>query len=165
MKDKISEERVLKLHPAVRNEAKQVIENAELLFPENIRIRIVQGLRTIAEQDALFNKVPKVTKAKGGQSYHNYGLAVDFALLYDKDKNGTFEELSWDAAKDFDKDGKADWNEVVNEFEKHGWEWGGKWRTFKDLPHVQKTFGYTWQKLFEKHKAKDFIPGTEYVNL
>lgn len=165
MRDTISAERVAKLHPKIRDEAIMAIEAAEANFPANIKIRIVQGLRTIEEQNALFNKVPKVTKAKGGQSYHNYGMAVDFALLYDKDNNGTFEELSWDASKDLDKDGIADWNEVVNQFEILGWEWGGKWRTFKDLPHVQKTFGYTWRQLFLKHDHKDFIPGTGYVNI
>ena len=165
MRDTISLDRCNKLHPKVRDEAIFAIENAEATFPANIKIRVVQGLRTIAEQNELYNKVPKVTKAKGGQSYHNYGLAVDFALMYDKDNNGTFEELSWDAAKDLDNDGIADWNEVVNQFEILGWEWGGKWRTFKDLPHVQKTFGFTWQKLLAKHNANDFIPGTQYVNI
>jgi peptidoglycan L-alanyl-D-glutamate endopeptidase CwlK len=165
MRDSISLDRCNLLHPKIREEAILAIENAEAKFPANIKIRVVQGLRTIAEQDALFNQRPKVTKAKGGQSFHNYGLAIDFALMYDKDNNGTFEELSWDSAKDLDKDGVADWNEVVNQFEILGWDWGGKWRTFKDLPHLQKTFGYTWQKLFAKHQVKDFISGTQYVNI
>ena len=165
MRDKISFERCWQLHPKIREEAILAIEDAENKFPDNIRVRVVQGLRTFEEQDALYNKVPKVTKAKGGQSYHNYGLAIDFALLYDKNNDGTFEELSWDTAKDLDKDGLADWNEVVKEFEDKGWEWGGKWRTFKDLPHVQKTFGYSWKQLLEKYNNKDFIPNTTYVNL
>lgn len=38
--------------------------------------RFAYTLRTFAEQDALFNAKPQVTKAKGGQSYHNYGLAI-----------------------------------------------------------------------------------------
>jgi hypothetical protein len=46
----------------------------------------VQGVRTFAEQDALYaqgrtRKGLRVTNAKGGQSYHNYGLAADCALL------------------------------------------------------------------------------------
>jgi len=165
MRDAISIERANKLHPKVRDEAILAIEDAEAKFPPNIKVRIVQGLRTIEEQNALYNKVPKVTKAKGGQSYHNYGLAVDFALLYDKDNNGSFEELSWDTAKDLDKDGIADWQEVVKQFEDKGWSWGGKWRTFKDNPHVEKSFGYSWQQLFSKYQNKNFIPGTNYVDI
>jgi len=163
MRDTISMQRCMLLHPKVRNEAVMAIEAAEKKFPANIAIRVVQSLRTIAEQDALFAKVPAVTKARGGRSYHNYGLALDFALLYDKDNNGTFETLSWDATYDFDKNGTIDWDDVVNTFEDYGWEWGGKWRTFIDLPHVQKTFGYTWQQLFKMYNDKNFIAGTVYV--
>lgn len=165
MRDKITEQRIALLHPARRYEVAKILELAEAKFPKNMAIRIVQGLRTFAEQDALFKQRPKVTNAKGGQSLHNYGLAIDFAILRDKDGNGTYEELSWDVTADFDKDGVIDWQEVVQEFEKAGWEWGGKWRTFKDLPHCQKTGGYTWQQLLAKYQKKDFIPGTTYVNL
>lgn len=165
MRDKITEARVALLHPARREEVRKIIDKVEANFPINMAIRVVQGLRTFAEQDALYKQRPKVTNAKGGQSLHNYGLAIDFAIIIDKDNNGTYEELSWDTTADFDKDGKVDWQEVVSEFEKAGWEWGGKWRTFKDLPHCQKTNGYTWQQLLLKYNAKDFIAGTTYVNL
>jgi len=165
MRDKISEGRVALLHPAVRAEVKQLIEQAESGFPPSMAVRIVQGLRTIAEQDTLYAQGRTkpgniVTKAKGGSSYHNYGLAIDFAILTDKDGNGSFEDLSWDIKRDNDKDGIADWLEVVKIFEAAGWTWGGKWATLKDYPHLQKTFGYTWQQLFEKVKR-----GEEYVSL
>jgi peptidoglycan L-alanyl-D-glutamate endopeptidase CwlK len=170
MRDIISLERCNLLHPKVREEAKAAIEAAEMNFPANIKIRVVQGLRTIDEQNALYaqgrttpGKI--VTKAKGGSSFHNYGLALDFALMYDKDNNGSFEELSWNIAKDFDKDGTIDWQEVVKQFEDRGWSWGGKWRTFKDNPHVEKTFDNKWQTLFQKYNSKDFIPNTNYVNI
>jgi peptidoglycan L-alanyl-D-glutamate endopeptidase CwlK len=153
------------LHPVIRAEAINAIEVAESRFPANMAIRVVQGYRTFAEQDALFAKRPKVTNARGGQSYHNYGLAIDFAILHDKDGNGGYEELSWDIALDFDRDGVIDWQEVVTAFEAIGWKWGGKWRTFKDYPHVEKTFGYTFRQLLDKHNRHDFVPGTTYVNL
>lgn len=165
MRDKITAERIALLHPDRRAEVTAIINAAEAKFPVNMAIRIVQGLRTFEEQDALYRQKSKVTNAKGGQSLHNYGLAVDFAILLDKDNNGSFEELSWNTTADFDKDGIIDWQEVVVEFEKAGWEWGGKWRTFKDLPHCQKTNGYTWQQLLVKYNNKDFIPGTKYVRL
>jgi peptidoglycan LD-endopeptidase CwlK len=36
--------------------------------------RIISGSRTYAEQNTLAGKRPKVTKAKGGQSNHNFGI-------------------------------------------------------------------------------------------
>lgn len=153
MRDQVSIERAAKLHPKVRQEVIDIITKAEAGFPPTIKVRIVQGLRTIAEQDALYAQGRTkpgqiVTKARGGRSYHNYGIAVDFSLLYDKNGDGNFEELSWDTKKDFDTDGIADWQEVVRAFEAKGWEWGGKFRTFPDYPHVQKSFGYTVKQLF-----------------
>ena len=90
MRDKITADRVSKLHPKVRDEAAKAIDNAELGFPPNMAMRVVQGLRTIAEQNALYAKGrtspgPIVTKAKGGSSYHNYGLAIDLVTA------GTFK--------------------------------------------------------------------------
>ena len=158
MRDKISIDRVNKLHPKIRKDVFDAIEAAENGFPANIRIRVVQGLRTIKEQDELYAKGrttpgPVVTNARGGSSMHNYGLAVDFALLYDKNSDGIFEELSWDIVRDFDKDGLIDWQEVVTQFDEIGFSWGGKWRTFKDYPHVEKNFGKKPSDLLAMVKA------------
>lgn len=170
MRDKISFQRLIKLHPAIQQEAIETIELVEDGFPDNIRVRVVQGLRTVDEQNDLYaqgrTKPGKIiTKAKGGKSYHNYALAFDFALLYDNDGNGSFEELSWNLGRDGDKDGKKDWDEVIAAFEAKGWESGGKWRTFKDYPHLQKTFGYSVAQLFDRYNKKMFIPGTKYLVL
>lgn len=170
MRDKISFERLQKLHPAIRQDAIDTIELIEQGFPDKIRVRVVQGLRTIDEQDELYaqgrTKPGKIiTKAKGGKSYHNFALAFDFALLYDNDGNGSFEELSWNLFRDGDADGKKDWDEVITAFEAKGWESGGKWRTFKDYPHLQKTFGYSVSQLFDRYNRKIFIPGTKYLAL
>jgi peptidoglycan L-alanyl-D-glutamate endopeptidase CwlK len=170
MRDKISIPRAAQLHPAVRDEVVKLIDQVEKQLPPNLAIRIVQGLRTIEEQNALYAQGRTkpgniVTNAKGGSSYHNYGLAIDFAILIDKDGNGTYDELSWDIKKDNDKDGVADWLEVVKVFEAAGWEWGGRWSSLKDYPHVQKTYGHKWQALLAKYNNKDFIPGNTYVNV
>jgi peptidoglycan L-alanyl-D-glutamate endopeptidase CwlK len=171
MRDKVSIERVKKLHPKIRDEVRSLIEQSEAGFPPNIAIRIVQGLRTFAEQDALYAQgrtdktKPKVTNSKAGQSYHNFGLAIDFALLIDKDGNGSYETLSWDTLKDFDKDGLPDWKEVVKVFTGAGYEWGGAWSKFKDAPHLEKRFGFHWRQLLDKHNKKMFIEGTEYVRI
>jgi len=154
----------------VRQEVVDCIVKAEAQFPPNIAIRIVQGLRTIDEQNAIYaqgrTKPGKiVTKAKGGHSYHNYGLAIDFALMFDKDGNGTYETLSWDTDSDADHDAVKDWQEVVKVFEAAGWTWGGRFATIVDAPHLQKTFGFKIAQLLAKYNAKDFIAGTKYVNV
>lgn len=164
----ISLPRANKLHPAVRQEVIDTIRQIEAGLPETAKIRIVQGLRTIAEQNAIYAQGrtkpgPIVTNAKGGSSYHNYGLAFDFALMYDKDGNGTFEALSWDINYDFDKDGVKDWQEVVRAFKAKGWKWGGDWTNTKDNPHLEKSFGHTWQQLYAKYNAGKKL--TEYVDL
>ncbi len=170
MRDAISELVVAKLHPKIKDEVKGLIDKAEAKLGQRAAIRIVQGLRTIAEQDALYAKGrskpgPKVTNSRGGQSYHNYGLAIDFAVIYDKDANGTYESLSWDILKDFDHDGEADWMEVVDTFETAGYTWGGRFHSITDNPHFEKTFGFNWRYMLLQYTEKNFIPGTEYINI
>jgi peptidoglycan L-alanyl-D-glutamate endopeptidase CwlK len=163
MADKVSHDRIALLHPKVRQEAEMILNEVEAKLTGKATIRISQGLRTIAEQDALYaqgrTKPGKVvTNARGGSSYHNYGLAVDFVLLVNN-------QISWDMKSDWDGDKVADWMEVVQIFQKYGWEWGGNWKTMKDYPHFQKTFGYSIGDLRIKYNKKDFIKGTEYVNI
>ncbi len=164
MRDPISYQRAMELHPAIRTEVIDTITHLEMFsFPENVSIRIVQGLRTIEVQNGLYAQGrtkpgPIVTKAKGGSSFHNYGLAIDFAILYDG-------KLSWDLIKDFDHDNVKDWVEVVNAFTAIGYTWGGNWKTLKDYPHLEKSYGLTWSQCLDKYSKKDFIPGTQYINL
>lgn len=178
MSDKITLDRIELLHPAVRQEVKDIYLNEIVPALTGRAIcRFAYTLRTFAEQDALFaqgrtrlfdnsgKRLGVVTKAKGGQSIHNYGLALDIVLVKDTNGDGTFDAASWETNVDFDKDGKPDWMEVVNILKKHGWVWGGDWKSFKDAPHFEKTFGHTWKTLLPKHQSKDFIPGTNYVQL
>lgn len=180
MRDSVTVTRIAGLHPKIRAKFAAGIDAAEAKLGQYAAVRVVQGYRTFAEQDALYamgrtlkgsNARPghpmgdTVTNAKAGQGYHNYGLAIDFAILYDKDKNGTFESLSWDLVADLDRDGESDWKEVVDIFEAMGFEWGGNWKSLKDNPHIQFTFGLSWQELLGKWKKNDFIPGTQYVNI
>jgi peptidoglycan L-alanyl-D-glutamate endopeptidase CwlK len=168
--DQISLDRIELLHPSVREEAKEIYKKITEALTGRASCRFTQTLRTFKEQDDLFAKgrtklfsatgkrVGKVTNAKGGQSYHNYGLAIDFCLVIDG------KLASWDWQKDFDNDKTADWMEVVNIFKSYGWEWGGEWK-FIDRPHFQKTFGLSTKELLKRHNNKNFIPGTTYVNI
>jgi len=156
--DKVSQSRIELLHPKIKNEVIQLVNAANIQLSGRAQMRITQGLRTIDEQNKLFNQVPKVTKARGGQSFHNYGLAFDFCLIIDG------KDVSWDMLKDYDGDKIADWMEVVKIFKAAKYEWGGDWK-FTDNPHFQKVFGHTWQQLIAKYTNKDFIKGTTYVNI
>lgn len=157
MKDQKTLERIQLLHPKLRDEAVELYDEIVASLTGSAICRFAYTLRTFAEQDALFaqgrSKPGKVvTNAKGGQSYHNYGLAIDIVLILDKDRNGTFETASWDLKTDFDGDGKADWMEVVQVFKRYGFEWGGDWK-FVDAPHFQKTFGKSIYELRALHTA------------
>lgn len=132
------------LHPTVKKAAELLIINA---YNRGVPIVITQGLRTIAEQNAIYEQGRSkpgniVTQVRGGYSYHNYGLAIDFALLMPDGKN-----VSWDMRRDGDFDKTFDWFEVAEEGKKLGFEWGGDWTSFKDYPHFQMTFGLTCAQL------------------
>jgi len=144
--DKITQQRIAQLHPSVRTEVANIINECNAQLKDRSQVRIAQGLRTFAEQDALFAKRPKVTKAKGGQSVHNYGFAVDIVLIIDG------KDASWDIKKDWDNDKISDWDECVKVFAKYGWSWGGNWTSFKDFPHFEKIGFNNWRVLAEKKR-------------
>lgn len=166
IKDKISEGRIELLHPRLRNEVLSLIEEIEIGFPSYLAVRVTSTYRSFEEQDKLYaqgrtTKGRIVTNAKGGQSYHNYGLALDFVLLLNK------KEVSWDTVIDRDFDGVPDWFEVINTFKAKGWVSGVDFKTFKDLPHLEKTFGLDHRTLKSRLEAGDSFKdgGNEYVNL
>lgn len=150
MNDKITLDRIELLHPKLRDESIQIYSEICQTLSNGVICRFSHTLRTFEEQNALYSKGRSikgqiVTNAKGGQSYHNFGLAIDFVLIVDG-------KATWERGKDFDLDGQADWMEVVKIFKKYGWEWGGDFRTFKDYPHFEKSFGLTCKQLLNKEK-------------
>ena len=91
-----------------------------------IAIRVISGLRTYEEQDALYAQgrtAPGsvVTNARGGYSNHNFGIAFDIGVfegnryLGDSPKYKAVGVLGMDL----------------------GLEWGGNWKTIVDQPHYQ----------------------------
>jgi peptidoglycan L-alanyl-D-glutamate endopeptidase CwlK len=148
--DKITLDRIKLLHPKLRDEALDIYEEICQSLKGRAECRFTFTLRTFAEQNELFAKGRTkpgtiVTRAKGGQSWHNYGMAVDIVLLVGG-------KASWDIKTDFDKDGRSDWMEVVDIFKRYGWEWGGDWKFF-DAPHFQKTLGITINEMLKRHIA------------
>ncbi|MFY0483076.1 M15 family metallopeptidase [Flavobacterium sp. PLA-1-15] len=151
--DKPTKQRIAKLHPTIREEVTKIIAQCDKALTGKAKVRITHGLRTNAEQDNLYAQgrtTPgkKITNAKGGQSIHNYGFAVDICLIIEG-------KASWDTAKDWDNDQIADWYECVKIFALHGWEWGGNWKTFKDMPHFEKRIHNSWKKLSKLKKDKN----------
>lgn len=98
-----------------------------------IDARIIGGSRTYAEQNALYaqgrsKKGKIVTNARGGQSWHNFGLAYDLGIFT---KTGDYLEDSPLYAK-AGAIGKV-----------QGLEWGGDWSGIVDEPHFQCKTGKT----------------------
>lgn len=150
MKDSISIKRIEQLHPKVRSIFTKFIEECEDSF--NITLRIMEPVyRTIKDQNDLYaqgrTKPGKiVTNAKGGSSFHNYGLAIDLCRVdrEDSDHDGDTKEILWE----------YDMEKLDSIAKKYGIEWGGNWHTIKDKPHFQVTFGKTWQALLALVNAK-----------
>lgn len=143
------------LHPKFRPSAVIAWEEAQAAMPDNVKIIVTQGLRSFEESDRLYAQgrtAPGeiVTNSPGGKSYHNYGLAFDFSML----TNG---KEDWIVG--------PNWMKVVEIMKKHGMTWGGDFTTIKDAPHFENKYGHNYKDLLALHKAGDFIPGTQYVNI
>lgn len=167
-KDKVSIDRIQLMHPDLRDEVSKLYDLICAALTGKAICRLAYTLRTYKEQDALYAigrtinpGAAKVTNAKGGQSYHNFGLAFDIVLLKDTNGDGTFDTASWETNVDFDGDGMPDWKEIVTIAKQHGWEWGGDWK-FTDLPHFQKTFGFSVVDLDSKVKSGKVFPNSTY---
>lgn len=126
--DARSEKTIATLLPQVQPMARALVQKAAA---SGITIRIISGLRTYAEQDALYaqgrtapGKV--VTNARGGYSNHNFGIAFDIGVfegnryLADSPKYKAVGVLGVDL----------------------GLEWGGNWKTIVDQPHYQLRPGW-----------------------
>lgn len=99
---------------------------------DGIDVLITCTFRTLAEQAELYARGrtkpgKKVTNAKPGFSFHNFRLAFDFVPIVH---------------------GKAVWNDPAlftrcGEIgESIGLEWAGRWKTFKEMAHMQYTDGH-----------------------
>tara|TARA_R110000782_G_scaffold237188_1_gene323308 strand:+ start:20324 stop:20953 length:630 start_codon:yes stop_codon:yes gene_type:complete len=159
--DIVSDQRISTLHPLVIGKAKEFIIRAEKEL--GIKLRVVSALRSWAEQTALFNQPfdgkdndrdgkideadEKVTNAKAGSSYHNFGLALDVVEI----KNG---KALWT---------NPNWSKIAVLGKSIGFEWGGDWKSFKDKPHFQYTFGKTLAQLRNLYQSGHRTG--DYVNL
>lgn len=156
--DKITLQRITQAHPILRDSLLQQYKEINNRLPANLRLRFSSVFRSPEEQHRIFLQRPKVTKADSWQSIHNYGLAFDIVILYDKNGDGTFETASWEVNKY--------WLQVATYFKNNGWEWGGDWKRFKDAPHFQKSI-LGWKELKAKIDSGNIIVdnGIKYPKL
>lgn len=99
---------------------------------------MISGNRSYADQDELYaqgrtqpGKI--VTKARGGYSNHNFGIAGDFGVFRGKAYlDGSDATLAAKVHKACSVHAKA-----------CGLAWGGTWTGFTDLPHYEVSTGLT----------------------
>jgi len=121
--DSRSEKHISTLWPEVRSMARALVHKAALA---GIRIKVTSGLRTYAEQDALYARGRSrpgniVTNVRGGYSSHNFGIAFDVAVF--EGNKYMPESIKYKAVGVLGAD--------------LGLEWGGNWKTIIDQPHFQ----------------------------
>lgn len=133
------------LHPRLQTKAALLKEQCK---KQGISILFSECLRTRAEQDALYAQgrtVPGsiVTNAKGSSysSQHQWGIAIDFYLNMDVDKDGSKKDDAFNNSTGlFDQVGQI--------AKSIGLGWGGDWTSIKDRPHVYlPDWGSTTTKL------------------
>ena len=118
-------------------------------------IRITSGLRTFAEQTALYAQGrtadgPIVTNAKAGQSMHNFGIAYDICV----------DNLS---------PTRTDWDKIGLIGKTLGFTWGGDFTTIDDFDHFELLCGYYESQImagnvdWTKWNVPAFVPPPEPV--
>ena len=132
-----SEAELLKVHPLLAQKIKTL---ADQLLAEGIEVRVTQGLRTYQEQAILYAQVrttpgDKVTDAPPGDSYHNYGLAVDLCpgIL---GKNPWQPDWAVSVVKGVIT---PHWQRMITLGKSLGLYSGSDFKELKDYPHFQLT--------------------------
>ena len=139
---------VTQLHPTLQ---KKIKELKKLCADNGITIRITECLRTVSEQDALYAKGrtkpgSKVTNCQGKSysSMHQWGVAFDYVIDQDTDKDGDVDIRDLYNVKLMNVVGKLG--------QSIGLEWGGSWKSIVDKPHFQlPDWGSTPAKLKAKY--------------
>lgn len=131
--DERTEKNLATLLPKAAEVARKFLAAAaDYLKDTNIIVKVISGTRTYAEQNALYSQgrtAPGriVTKARGGYSNHNFGVAFDIGLFL--------------AGKYLDE--SPIYRKLGTVGESAGLEWGGRWTSMTDEPHYQVPTGLT----------------------
>ena len=124
-----SEQHIMSLSLAAQSEARQFLQR---VLNKGIKAKIISGTRTYKEQNRLYlqgrygNPGPVVTRVRGGNSHHNFGIAWDIGIFTSSGGYLT-NGLPYDQAAE------AGLSPAI--------EWGGNWKGFVDKPHYQLNTG------------------------
>ena len=160
------------LEPSVRT---KVAKGLELCRSRGLDVLIYQTYRSFEEQAAEYakgrtmpgvnptTKNPKgspVTWAKPGESWHQWGRAIDLVpmrngkAIWGTSGNGVDTNPADDATDDLEL-----WERVAACFKEAGLQWGGDWPKGKqDFPHFQDPGPWTIRGLLAKY-PKGLKPG------
>lgn len=123
--DPVTDRRIKTLNIDVQQPATNFINNTQTQL--GITLRVTDAHRTYEEQEALYWSSrqapygPWKTDARGGESNHNFGRAIDVAVM-EKGKAYVYPVNS----------------QIADVAKKEGFLWGGDWRTDKkDYPHFE----------------------------
>ncbi len=124
--DDRSEKNIATLLGPVQDLARMLVRHGTAALHDGQVVKVTSGTRTFAEQDALFAQ-GGVTKARGGYSNHNYGLAFDITV--------------------FTSGGQPVWDgpqyHMLGQIGKSiGLSWGGDWKSIVDEPHFELRPGW-----------------------
>jgi peptidoglycan L-alanyl-D-glutamate endopeptidase CwlK len=124
----INSRKIEDLHPKVAKMCKEFIKKCD---EAGIDVIITSTYRDAEAQNALFaqgrtapGKI--VTRARAGQSYHNWRVAFDFVPVINGKAVWSNDDL---------------WLKCGEIAESIGLEWAGRWTKFREMPHCQYTGG------------------------
>lgn len=135
---KKAERDLSRLYPDIKTRISKVLVDMKQHYKEMF---VTEGFRSFERQNYLYahgrtlEDTKIITNAKPGESFHNYGLAIDLAF---KDIEPWSAQHPWD---DFGRIAKS-----------HGFLWGGNFTSFKDRPHIQLGYGMSIDEIQELYK-------------
>jgi RHS repeat-associated protein len=128
--DRWTEDRLATLRKPIRDMARSLIYHARVDLDLDVRIVHQGAFRTYAEQNDLHAR--GISPARGGQSFHNFGVAFDIGL---------FEGRRY-------IDSGSGYTSAGHLGERLGLEWGGSWSPRRqDPPHFQFLGGQTLSQI------------------
>jgi len=134
-----NEPKIIKLYPAIQEPIRELMAK---IAEEGIAGGILAGLRTYDEQNELYEQGRYaggdiVTNARGGESFHNFGLAIDYVF---KTPKGNW---TW----------VGPYGKVVEIVRKMGFETGADFPS-RDMPHIQMSYGIDIKKLAHIYESQ-----------